>query len=182
MLDNTQNSSEVLKTLERISETEFEKKTAFYDAIYNGVKKLSSSKFETRVLIVVTDGYDNASKKRLNDIIQSLKENTVTIYQVSLFESERKDILTSISIGVTDEICELTGGWNFVPEKEEHVGLAFSFIAEVLKNQYKITFDLKGTKTNREWHKLKVQLVDNKSKKNTKIKVRQGIFVKKQSN
>jgi Ca-activated chloride channel family protein len=179
LLNNTQNSSEVLKALGKISEAKPEGNTAFYDAVYRGFEKLSDSKFETRVLLSVTDGQDNSSKKGINDILQNLKQNNVTIYFVSLFDSQPSSFLTAKSIGVVDELCEISGGWNFVPEETSHIGLAFTYIAEILRNQYKITFDLKYDKSDRAWHKLKVKLVDDELSKSKKIKVRQGIYIEK---
>jgi hypothetical protein len=83
---------------------------ALYDAIYMACTRRELVKGEPieprRVLIIVGDGHDNASKKTLNEVLEIAQRNLVTIYGVSTvafgFNSEGEKNLT--------RLAEETGG------------------------------------------------------------------------
>ncbi len=83
---------------------------ALYDAIYMACTSRSLVKGEPleprRVIIVIGDGHDNASKKGLNEVLEIAQRNLVTIYGVSTvafgFNSEGEKVLT--------QLTEETGG------------------------------------------------------------------------
>ena len=83
---------------------------ALYDAIYMACTNRELVKGEPyeprRVIIVIGDGHDNASKKSLDEVIEIAQRNLVTIYGMSTvafgFNSEGEAILT--------RLAEETGG------------------------------------------------------------------------
>ncbi len=83
---------------------------AFYDAIYMACTRrelVQGEPYEPRrVLIVIGDGHDNASKKSLDEVIEIAQRNLVTIYAMSTvafgFESEGDKNLVRLT--------EATGG------------------------------------------------------------------------
>ena len=60
---------------------------ALYDAVYKACTSRSLVKGEPfeprRVVVIVGDGHDNASKKTLNEVIEIAQRNLVTIYGIS---------------------------------------------------------------------------------------------------
>lgn len=83
---------------------------ALYDAIYMACTSRSLVQGEPleprRVIIVIGDGHDNASKKTLNEVLEIAQRNLVTIYGVSTvafgFNNEGEKVLT--------QLAEETGG------------------------------------------------------------------------
>ena len=83
---------------------------ALYDAIWMACtsrKLVKGEPFEPRrVIVVIGDGHDNASKKTLNEVIEIAQRNLVTVYGVSTvafgFNSEGEKNLT--------RLAEETGG------------------------------------------------------------------------
>lgn len=83
---------------------------ALYDAIYMACTSRSLVKGEPleprRVIIVIGDGHDNASKKNLEEVLEIAQRNLVTIYGVSTvafgFNNEGEKVLT--------RLAEETGG------------------------------------------------------------------------
>jgi Ca-activated chloride channel homolog len=83
---------------------------AFYDAVYMACanrKVIRGEPYEPRrIIIVIGDGHDTASKKTLNEVIEVAQRNLVTVYGMSTvafgFSSEGEDALT--------RLCEETGG------------------------------------------------------------------------
>ena len=78
---------------------------ALYDAIYMACTSRSLVKGEPfeprRVIVVIGDGHDNASKKGLEEVIEIAQRNLVTIYGISSvafgFSSEGEKILTRLT-------------------------------------------------------------------------------------
>jgi VWFA-related protein len=83
---------------------------AFYDAVYTACvnrKLIQGEPYEPRrILVVIGDGHDSASKKTLNEIIEIAQRNLVTVYGMSTvafgFSSEGENALT--------RLAEETGG------------------------------------------------------------------------
>ena len=83
---------------------------ALYDAIYMACTRRELVKGEPyeprRVIIVVGDGHDNASKKSLGEVLELAQRNLVTIYAVSTmsfgFSNESQDVL--------EQLAKKTGG------------------------------------------------------------------------
>jgi Ca-activated chloride channel homolog len=79
--------------------------SALYDAIYMACtnrKTVMGEPFEPRrVMIVIGDGHDNASKKSLKEVIEIAQRNLVTIYAMSSiafgFHTESEDNLTQLT-------------------------------------------------------------------------------------
>jgi Ca-activated chloride channel family protein len=85
-----------------------EGETALWDAVAFGLDQLKRGKNRKKVLVVVTDGEDNASKIKFRDLIERVEEADVLIYPVGMFESGRMSALElTLSIRVTDGQLEL---------------------------------------------------------------------------
>jgi len=105
---NTTNDPE--KIVERIRKLKPGGGSTLFDAIYLACTRRNLVQGEPieprRVLIVIGDGNDNASKKSLNEVIEIAQRNLVTIYGVSTvafgFTSEGESTLT--------RLVEETGG------------------------------------------------------------------------
>ena len=65
--------------------------TALYDAIAAGVAHVRQSPLQKKVLIVLSDGGDNASMRRFEDIIAMLQKSDVIVYTVGLFDEYDHD-------------------------------------------------------------------------------------------
>jgi len=98
------------KIVERIHKLKPAGGAAFYDAIYMACanrKLIQGEPYEPRrVIIVIGDGHDTASKKTLNEVLEIAQRKLVTIYGMSSvafgFSSEGEDALT--------KLAEETGG------------------------------------------------------------------------
>ncbi len=85
LLVNTTNDPE--KLLDRVRKAKPGGGAALFDALYMACTSRTLVKGEPieprRVIIVVGDGHDNASKKGLNEVLELAQRNLVTIYGVS---------------------------------------------------------------------------------------------------
>lgn len=105
---NTTQDSE--KIIDRVRKVKPGGGAALYDAIWMACtsrRLVNGEPFEPRrVIVVIGDGHDNASKKTINEVLEIAQRNLVTIYGVSTvafgFNSEGEKNLT--------KLAEETGG------------------------------------------------------------------------
>ena len=106
--------------------------TALYDAAIEGMNEISKApKNCKRVLILFTDGEDNASKSRLDEVQSLAKKEDVLIY--------------SIAYGMVDEeilknLAEYNGGKMYRIYSNKEFAFVFADIYRRLNNYYKITY------------------------------------------
>ncbi len=68
-----------------------EGRTALYDAIVFSLKHLESGKQDRKVLVLVSDGGDNASTHDFKDVMPAVRRSRATIYTVGLFDEDDPD-------------------------------------------------------------------------------------------
>jgi Ca-activated chloride channel family protein len=96
-----------------------------------------------RVLVIVTDGTDTASKVNLAEAIQAAHRAMVNIFVVQVTETypERAQGGEVRSRNRTiRELIKKTGGMAFVVEEPQDAPKAFARIAELVKNQYRLDY------------------------------------------
>jgi len=129
--------------------------TAMYDAIYLSVDHVKKGKLDKKVLLVISDGEDTASKWGYNKVLEHVKQaKDVVIYAVGILDEDersgglfRKSPQKKAREGLT-EIAEMTGGQAFFPKNIDEVADICRSIARNLRNQYTIGYTPKNDKTN----------------------------------
>lgn len=111
-------------------------KTALYDAVAAALHHLKKGARDKRVLIVVSDGADNASQHQLEQIMTRANQSDAIIYTIGLFEQDDPDK----NPGVLKRLAQATGGEAFLPESVKEVIPVFERIAQDIRNQYTITY------------------------------------------
>jgi len=110
--------------------------TALYDAIEASLKHLQKASRDKKVLIVISDGGDNASTDTLNQVLNEAGRSDVIIYAIGLFDEDDRDR----NPRVLKKIAHATGGEAFFPEKTSDVVSICEGIAGDLRNQYTIAY------------------------------------------
>ena len=118
-------------------------RTALYDAIEEGLSHLTQASHEKKVLIVVSDGGDNASRHSLAQVIQDAERSDVIIYTIGLFDPEDRDK----NPGVLRRLANETGGETFLPNDSSEATSICRRIAADIRHQYTIAYE----PTNRAW-------------------------------
>jgi len=111
-------------------------KTALYDAVAAALRHLKSGKRDKRVLIVVSDGGDNASRLPREQMLTLASQSDAIIYTVGLFDEEDPDK----DPRTLKRLAEATGGEAFLPESAKQVVPIFERIALDIRSQYTITY------------------------------------------
>jgi VWFA-related protein len=110
--------------------------TALYDAVHTALAHLSQADRDKKVLIIISDGGDNASKHTLDSVLAEAKRSDAIIYCIGLFDDADKDR----NPGVLKRFAEATGGELFLPGEIKDVVSICVRIARDLRSQYTLAY------------------------------------------
>jgi VWFA-related protein len=133
--DFTANLTQLKEGLEKIDSRGG---TALYDAIVASADHLEkNAKLDKKVLLVVTDGEDNASRESLEQAIRRLqKENGPTVYTIGLLGEERQKRARRALAALAED----TGGISYFPRDLNEVDSISTEVAHDIRNQYIIGY------------------------------------------
>jgi VWFA-related protein len=117
--------------------------TAIYDAILASADEMSKhAKRAKQVLVVVTDGEDNASTATLEETIQRVQDlDGPVIYCVGLLFGEDTDKNEARHAQrVLEALAQETGGLAFFPKSVREVDAIAAQVAQDIRTQYTITY------------------------------------------
>ena len=112
--------------------------TALYDAIVASADHLKkNAKLQKKVIFVVTDGEDDASRQSLEQSVRQLQEeNGPTIYAIGILGEEKQRRAKR----ALQTIAERTGGIAFLPKSVNEVDEISRTVAKDIRNQYTIVY------------------------------------------
>lgn len=110
--------------------------TALYDAMAAALEHLKSGNRDKKVLIVISDGGDNASQHNFAQIMAAARQSDAIIYTLGLFDENDPDK----NPRVLKQLAKDTGGEAFLPETLKDVVPICEQIAHDIRNQYTIAY------------------------------------------
>jgi Ca-activated chloride channel family protein len=143
-------------------------KTAFYDALSQAIDGLGKGSHERRVLIVLSDGGDNASRWAFDELLEKVQGSNVVIYTIALTDP----IALDQNPGALRRLAKLTGGLAFEPKTRDLIGKAFHAIAADIRSRYTLAYEPADTSSGRVKHvRVVVETADHKD---VKVRTRTG--------
>jgi len=171
-LDSTRDSQAVLN---KLTFDQPRGTTAFYDACYLGVDKVTRGTHPKRALLVISDGQDNNSRFTFNELRRLVKESDVIIYAIGI-EEERDETLASDGQSILDDIAAVSGGKAFFPQNSDEMNDIFESIALELRHQYAIGYRPPNFNANGKWHHLKVKVSPPRGLPHLFVRSRDGYY------
>jgi VWFA-related protein len=110
--------------------------TALYDAIATAIDRLRQGKWDKKVLIVISDGGDNASRHSLAQVLGMARSSAAIIYTIGIFDEQDDDQ----NPGVLKRFARETGGEAFFPESSKEISAICEGIARDIRNQYTLAY------------------------------------------
>jgi len=110
--------------------------TALYDATAVALDHLQKGKWDKKVLIVVSDGGDNASKRNLAQVMSQVNQSNAVIYTLGIYEVTDEDR----NPRVLSHLSRASGGEAFFPNTLQEILPICEQIAHDIRSQYTITF------------------------------------------
>ena len=111
-------------------------RTALYDAVAEGLKQVELGRREKKALVIVSDGGDNASRRRYSEVLAAARQAHAVIYSIGLVGSSTEEE----NPGILDRICKDTGGIAFLLHPGQGVSEVARLIAQDLREQYVIAY------------------------------------------
>jgi VWFA-related protein len=110
--------------------------TALYEATSMSLDYLEEeSKEDKKVLLIITDGEDNASRGTLEKLVRRLQETDTIIFAVGLLSDEDRRSAKRAQRAIR-HITRATGGAAYFPESTDDVHALTQQIAHAIRNQY----------------------------------------------
>jgi Ca-activated chloride channel family protein len=136
-------------------------RTALLDAIYLGLSEMRSARNAKRALLIISDGGDNHSRYRENDIKRLAREADTQLYAIGIFDpfqyrSRTPEELNGPSL--LSEVTELTGGRVFDVQNVNDLPDIATKIGAELRNQYILGYRPSNKSHDARWRKIKVKL------------------------
>jgi Ca-activated chloride channel homolog len=114
--------------------------TAMRDAIRMSIDHMKQkAKKDKKVILVVTDGNDNASSVSLETLVKQAQQSEVIIYTIGLLSEEEKREAKRAKRSL-DLLTEATGGQAYYPKELADVERIAHQVAHDIRNQYTITY------------------------------------------
>ncbi len=144
-------------------------RTALYDGLVAGLTRAAEGKQARKVLVLISDGGDNASGATQSDVLAKARAANVTIYTIGLFDRDDGDA----NPGILKALAEATGGERFLPRSAGPLITACAHIAREIRSGYTIGYvppDRDGA-----FHRVRVQVESDASRKLI-VRTRPGYF------
>jgi VWFA-related protein len=110
--------------------------TALYDALVAAIEHLKLGNRDKKVLIVVSDGGDNASKSNLRQVLAMAEKSDAIIYTIGIYTEEDPDQKPD----ALRQLSKATGGEAFFPQSVPDVVPLCKRIAHDIREQYTLAY------------------------------------------
>lgn len=140
--------------------------TALYDAIYiacdevlsrDDYRPVTEDTITRRAIILLTDGVDNASSRKVEEVVDKAWRSGVVIYTIGIgdrfrFEGVREDVLR--------RLAEETGGRAYFPRGPDDLIDGFRQIENEMRSQYLVAYSPTNTSRDGRFRRIEVRLAN----------------------
>jgi Ca-activated chloride channel homolog len=132
-------TNNLLKLKDALEKIDAKGGTALYEAVVASAEHLKrNARLEKKVLFVVTDGEDNASRETLEQAVKQLQEeNGPQVYAIGILGDEEHPKRARRALEI---IAQHTGGLAFFPKTLDEVDAISREVARDIRNQYTIGY------------------------------------------
>jgi VWFA-related protein len=149
-------TSDTVKMAQALSKIPVRGGTAMRDAIKTSIDHLKKgARRDKKVLLVVTDGNDNASIINLENLVREAQNSGVLLYAIGLLTEEERSEAKKARQSL-DLLTEATGGEVFYPKDLADVDRIAHHVAHDLRNQYSIAYSPTNPKLDGSYRQIKV--------------------------
>jgi len=143
-------------------------RTALYDGVMMALDHLTHGSRSRKVLVVISDGGDNASTATLDDVLKRARDSNAAIYTVGIYDEDDIDR----NPRVLKDLAHTTGGERYLPRSPGDLMRVCNQIAREIRSGYTIGYvppDHDGA-----YHRVRVVLDAQPRKLN--VRTRPGYF------
>jgi VWFA-related protein len=115
--------------------------SAIREAIVESIEWMKKAHWQMHVLVAVTDGEDNASHVKLDDVVRRAQQSEVVIYAIGLLANEPKSVAHDARRQLSS-LAEATGGEAFYPYQLSDAERIAHQVARDIRSQYLVGYKL----------------------------------------
>lgn len=159
------NEDDVLAAaLNKVTDARRRNDTALFDALYATVERMNTARHRRRVIILFSDGLNNASRRQgFKEVRELLKHSDATLYVIGVNLSAGSSYITHAQEQMS-ELAWGSGGAAFFLSLEaksysyeQPIYDAFAYIATDLRYHYTLGFE-PGVGSGRRWHPVTISV------------------------
>ena len=156
-------TNDLLKLKEALEKIDARGGTALYEAVVASAEHLKrDARLERKVLFVVTDGEDNASRETLEQAVKQLQEeNGPSVYAIGVLGDEEHPKRARHALEI---IAQRTGGLAFFPRTLDEVDAISRQVAHDIRNQYTIGYKPTNPRASGGFRQIRVEAKKGKGK------------------
>jgi Ca-activated chloride channel homolog len=149
-------------------------KTALYDAVCAGLEHAQKSTLQKKVLVIISDGGDNASKHTLDEASRMATASNTLVYSVGIFDDRNREKRPEI----LERLAGISGGKTYFPEDSAELPDVCKRIAIDIRSQYTLGYVPSNQTADSRFRKIRVEVHSPKYDKLT-VRTRSGYSVAK---
>jgi Ca-activated chloride channel family protein len=151
--------------------------TALLDAVYLGVSKLRQAQYSRRALVIISDGGDNASRYKLNEIKSIVAESDVMVYAIGIFgTSPFKTFEEAMGKRWLSAMTDVTGGRTTTVKDLSRLPEECALLSRELRTQYVLGYHPSEAVADGKWHKIKILVTNPSDAERFRSFYRKGYF------
>ena len=144
--------------------------TAMYDAVMAGLDHLEFANHQKRVLVVLSDGEDNASRHSRRDMMERARASDAIVYTIASGNSRQG---LDGNPRVLRELADASGGVALFPDDDREVIEAFDTVAANIRKGYLLGYAPTNDAHDGSFRRVNVH-VSAPGKRNLKVRSRDG--------
>ena len=163
-----------------------------YDAIIEGLDSLRAAKYDRQALILLTDGADQHSNQKLNEVLKAVQVSQAQVFLIGFFDpKEDQEFLQSgktITLISGQEIdnpryvfkrlAEESGAECFFPKSGVDLVTVMETIAKDLQEQYTVAYHSSNPATSNDYRSIQVKVAHG----GCKVRARKGYLLNSPGN
>jgi VWFA-related protein len=149
-------TNDLLKLKEALEKIDAKGGTALYEALVASAEHLKqNARLERKIIFVVTDGEDNASRESLEQAVKQLQEeNGPSVYAIGILGDEEHPKRARRALEI---ITQRTGGLAFFPKTLDEVDEISRQVAHDIRNQYTIGYKPTNPRSSGGFRQIRVE-------------------------
>jgi Ca-activated chloride channel family protein len=143
--------------------------TGLFDAISAGLDYVGRGTHERKVLVVVSDGGDNASRTTFKEVVRKSQASNAVIYSVAIVDPDERDANPKL----LKQIAQASGGEAFAPDDVREIAEVLRHIARDIRQTYTIGYASTNTVRDGTFRLVRV-IVDSPNHRRLVVRTRGG--------
>jgi len=160
--------------------------TALYDAVYASLDHVKLGNRDKKVLLVITDGEDNASRYTFEELLKDAQKSDAVIYTIGLLGSEEPGGLFKVHGSsarragkILEKLAEATGGQAYFPKSLDEVQSTCEQIAHDIRNQYTLAYYPSNARKDGTFRNVRVDAFASGNHSKLAVRTRPGYYAPK---